>query len=373
MVKICPKCNIKAYNHETYCMNCGTRFEPNNLSNSPDQDISQQPNYTNPSNYPQYQQMSTYPNYPPRKNLKIIVPIIAIIIVVLLVSVAFLVLFTGENGKDKSSNSGTITLNGGGPAVNLQALASGNFQVVPEEGYIATYGYYLNNERIGETTFRTVGTETYNGQTCYKILGETEFSMSQSGYSLTITMDYTCYVKKSNQMPVYMIMTMDYGNIPGYTGDTSMTSEFTWDEDTGEMDMSMDMIGQEYSMICSFPQDYWDMVSFDDLTVGETTTSDFTMSYNIPGYSSQTVDAIMTFTLTAIEDITVSGYTFKDCYVIERGQETSSSIMGTYASADSQMTMWVTQDGIVPKAVTSTSSTGFTISITLLLEQYCKV
>ncbi len=376
MVKNCSNCGMRAYNHEAFCMNCGTRFESESFNNSPDQQRYQQPNNNqqNP-NQPQYQYTTPYSNYPPQKNFRFIIPIIAIIVAVLLVLVAFFVLFPGENGKDSdnSSNKGTISLNEGGPSVNLQALASGNFQVVPKEGYKATYGYYLNNDRIGETTFRTVGTEIYNGQTCNKILGETTISMTYSGISMSISIDYVCYVKKSNQMPVYMTMTMDYGNIPGYTGDTTMSSEFTWDENTGEMEMTMDMMGQESSMTCDFPQDYWNMVSFDQLTVGETVTNDFTMSYSIPGYSTQTVDAEMSFTLTGIEDLTVSGTTFKDCYVIEREQAASSSVMGTYTSADSEMTMWVTSDGIVPKAVTTASTTGSTTTVTLLLEEYYKI
>jgi len=382
MVKICPNCGIKTYNHETHCMNCGNQIE-NNFENfnQPLQSTMSQ----NEPNYGGYQQPDTSPeptplpisnNVPMNKpNKKPLIALIAIsVVAIVIIASAFILFTTGDNESDGdkiSFNSSSFKTSTDGPVINLQSLASGNLQSIPAEGYTAKYCLYYNDEKCGEITTKNTGITTYNGVSCYKIIADETIEMNVMGYTMAMNMDITYYVKSSNMMPLHMSLHMSYSEPQELSG-YNMESLFDWDHETGEMTSTISMMGQEITMNSDLSQSYWDFTNFDDMTIGETKTFDYTMSMDIPGMGEQTATVEMSITLTGIEDITIENKTYENCYVIETVQTQTTSATDQ-STVNSEMKLWVTPDGIVPKSETTSSSVGSSVEMTMLLEEYTQI
>ena len=372
MVKFCSSCGIKSYNHESFCMHCGSEFEGNLPSSMPMQPQVQpeqtQQQYTPPSSYPDLHSSS--------KSGKPMMVIIAIIVAAMIAVAGVAAIFTMSNNdeNDSSSDGGgsfitdtSFSTSLDGPVINLQSLASGNFQSIPAEGYYTKYGYYLSGEKIGFISLTNTGITTYSGKECYKIIGDSNFEMEQYEISLEISMDYTYYVVKSNMMPIYMTMDMDYDydESLGIPAMDTITMNFYWDHNTGEMTATTSMLGETITMSYDLPQDYWGITSFDDLPV----TFTFDTSLDIPGASSETILTTTTVSKEAeTEDVTAAGKTW-NCNIVNMDQVTEGSAYSQGQESTVNMKMWVTDDGIVPK-IETTSTTTATVSMTLILEEY---
>ncbi len=340
MPKNCLKCGATNDENSMFCINCGNKFE------------TAIPESQNPT--------TTYPGKTKNKK-KMITATIAIVIAIALISVGFFVLFIGEKQTEKDeldylleNITGKIE---GGPTVSLQSMAGGNFQAVPAEGCIAKYYVYYDGEKIGESVQANAGKTTYGGISCYKILGRTDIEMSIMGFQMAFVMDYTYYVNEDNNLPVAMNLEYEYTK-PAQIKGLSMSSQFNWDQSTGEITMSMGnpLGGGDISLTMMLPEEYWGLLNtYDSLYAGYSKEINYSMLY-----LGETVYITMTVDVTGMEDITVIAGTFEDCYVIEMEQEILSG--STSAPVNTYMKFWISKDGVTPKAETSAESLGYGIT-----------
>ncbi len=369
MSKICPNCGNENSDQSAFCLSCGNKLNEMQNTAPNQQNMGENTNFTQPPTY-----SKPVGNVVGGSNKKLLFAVIAIAVIAVVASAGiFLVLGGEDDSEGNNGGSGSLITSESfqtstqGPVVNLQSLASGNLQSIPAEGYTAVYGMYYQDEKVGEVTAQNVGIQSYNGITCYKIIGESDMTLTVSGYDMATTMDFTYYVRQSNMMPLHMTIDIDYSQ-PSYLADYDMSMQIDWDHSTGEMVISTSVMGNSYTMTSNLPMDYWDLVNLNSLSVGQSESFDYTMSMNLPGMDSQTVDISTTFTVTGIEDVTVAGTTYQNCYVLEmeQNQQTSSTSTGVEAN----MKIWLTSNGIVPKAQTTSGSGVSTFSVTQILEDY---
>jgi len=382
MYRYCIKCGCKCYENSKFCTSCGAEFVQNN-------------NYTNPetnNNYNDFEQqvsdpykkqsigstyyqpagdpLTTCPGMPEKKK-KPIIAAIAIATAAILIIAGLYVVFVGfENDKknelDILIGSATSKVEGG-PSASLQSLAGGSFQSIPEEGHVAKYYLYNDGSKIGETTEGTVGTEVYQGISCYKIIGRSNMDFSYAGQTIAFQTDYTYYVDVNTNNPVYMIMKYDYSK-PEQLKGSEMTVSLSWDQDTGKITSTASVLGQSVTSTLTFPTEYWGMFSsVDDLYVGFSKEFDYTLSVSGAG-TSLDADMVMNISVTGQEDVTVPSGTYENCYVLEMKQTQSSEY--SYGIIDVNIKIWISEDGVVAQADASLSSAGMPIEITAKLEGY---
>jgi hypothetical protein len=289
------------------------------------------------------------------KKNKMIIAALAIAIAAAVIGAAVFVIFTGENKEeselDQLLNSHTSKIEGG-PTVNMQSLGSGNFQSIPDENCIAKYYLYYQGEKVGEIAEANTGKTTYNGINCHRIIGRSTTSLNYMEYEIAFTMDYTYYINANNNIPVYM--KADYAYSKPQKIEASST--ISWNQNTGEIKTTIPITNKEITMV--FPTEYWGMIdSLDDLYVGYSNTVYYTMQSE--GIDT---DMKMTISVTDQEDVTVPAGTFEDCYVIQFVQSEKNSYFGQTAS----IKIWISPEGVVPKANTNTGG----LDLTQKLEGY---
>jgi len=249
---------------------------------------------------------------------------------------------------DEYSFGTAKTMISGGPTVSLMSLASGNFQSIPADGCIGKYGIYYNGEKVGTSTEETVGTENYRGADYLVIKGRGDVNMYYGYQDIAFIMDYTYFVEKETKIPVFMTMTYDYSE-PEELEDMDITTEITWNKDTGEIKTSIPSMG--VSSEAKLPADYWGMISsVDDLYIGYNKEFDYTITT-----SGQEVDVTMSISVSSQEDVTVAAGTFEDCYVVVMEQ---AAYGGAVGSMDFNFKVWISQEGVVPKSESSMSTMG---------------
>jgi len=367
MPKKCNRCGAVNSDNNPFCTNCGARFvesisnfkkstdEINNFEKKPQDDSEEKITYEKESKIRQeINEQSNYyePSYPPEESnkKKPMIAIITILIVLILVAATFIVIFNQDKGNeiDEYINSIKSKIEGG-PTVSMQSLACGNFQSIPQEGSLAKYYLYNQGEKVGEAYEVNTGETNYNGINCYKMLGRSNIDMTYQSTEIAFVMDYTYYIKTDNNIPIYMEMDYDYSQ----PQDMKASSEISWDENTGEIKMTMPNSNQE--MIMDFPQEYWGIIdSVNDLYVGYSNEFEYTMTI-----SGSTNDVNMDISINEQEDVTVPSGTFENCYVIEITQSYS------YSTISSQK-IWISEDGFVPKVELNSSG----MDITQELEGY---
>jgi len=386
MLKICPKCGMKNDENVAFCTNCGNRlaetleefrssFETEKRDNFKQQDSGSykepayfnEPRQTEPTpQYPVYGQPSPYMPEKKSKKNRMILPILSIIIIaIIVVAAVFFVFFTGEKNNEEENNELDQILNThtnkieGGPSVSLKSLGSGNLKITPASDCVAKYNMYYLGDKIGESVEANAGITTYNGKSCYKILGRSDVELSVSGKTVAFTVDSIYYVEVDNNMPVYMSIVYDYTQ-PEELKSYDMTVDITWNQQTGEITSTSSVMGQKGTAVAYLPLENWGIISsLSDLYVGYSKEFDYTMStQGVTGAVHMTVNVLNN------EGVTVPAGTFENCYVLEIDQDLSDLNVAGISSAN--IKIWISEDGVVPKA----SSTMSGLQITQELEGY---
>jgi len=378
MFKLCPKCGIKNKEDSPFCTNCGAKFEEKikDLKQSPETEkidtFEQQSSEINKESpyfeapkpvesmpeYQPYGQTSTHITEKQSKKKRTIIAVVSIAIAAIIIATAFFILFIGEkNGEKNELDQLLDSIKNkieGGPTVSLQSLGSGNFQSIPADGCIAKYYMYYNGEKIGETVAANAGITTYNGINCYKILGRSDLTLTIMETTTSFTIDYTYYINKNTNIPVYM--NMDYTSPESQGG--KMSSTISWNQNTGEIKMTIPLSAQEITL--NFPTEYWgELLSVDDLYIGYSKEFDYTMTNE--GITS---DISMNVSITNKTNVTVPAGTFENCNLLEFAQIESNYY--SYNQPSVFMKVWISEDGVVPKV----ESTVLNMYISQELEGY---
>jgi len=355
MYRYCSKCGCKCLENTKFCESCGAELIQYNASATPkannnyndfEQQVADTYECPKPQQVVEQQYYSQAQNYSPTQKSSKLKPILAIVAVVaivgMLIAVYFLVPFNGNN-EEQSANIMTT-----GPKVSLQSLANGNTMVIPEVGFTCVYGYYLDKTKIGEISFYSEGVETYEGEECIKIIGDGYYDIEAYSEQLTITYAYDAYVANDDYNLKYIHFIMSY-----YGTDMDMT--MTYDKETGEITTSYSYSGYDSTTVMKMSEDYWELSEINNiLYVGYETE----FSYTIDSYGTE-VETTIKLSVTDKKDISVPAGKFKDCYQIELSQESIAV-----------STIWINNDGIVPKMQVASSGLGSTDSLILQLESY---
>jgi len=354
MNKYCPNCGIKNPEDAGFCLNCGTKFVLDLQQNN--KCYQESKNETN--NYQGYEENKT--NELTKKPIKKygIFTIISVISVVSIIVGAYLI--SGSlNDEDINYPSIDKIPVKGGPKINIESIVnSGNALTVPEIGHIAVYGYYLSDVKLGEVSFTTVGEEYYNGEQCYKIIGEGNFNIEIYEQSMDVNFDIDAYISKIDGKLVYFYYSFNI-NQP-FNIDMNMILDI--DKDSGEITVTVDsdLIGS-YSNVIKTSEEYWDCTLLkDDLFVGYLNEIAYTMS--VMGIDT---DVNLIISVTGQEDVTVKKGTYEDCYIVQIEQ--------TQNYVKSTSTIWIDENGICPKmqlGSSTYSSIGYDGMIIELEEYY---
>lgn len=359
MSKICQRCGMKNEENAPFCKKCGTRFVETLADFRSSIDAEKNEKHQQSSNtinnnennkelkpdYQVYNQTPPFINQKKSKNRKLVIALIAVIVAVMLIAVTFFILFTDE--KEEESELDKILKKmgekvDGGPSVNMQSLASGNFQSIPDDGLIAKYYLYSEGEKVGETYETNAGKTTYNGVNCNKILGRSNLKLNNLFLKFEFTTEYTYYVNAENNFPIIMFVDYDY-NEP-YDIETSAT--FTWNKDTG--DIKLDLPGTKQDITYNFPIEYLGaLISIDDFYVGYSKNIDYTMTQ----YETTTPMDI-TISVKNQDDVTVQAGTFEDCYLLQLSPSQSQSNIIIQTTS---LKLWISKEGYVPKIITTYS------------------
>ena len=339
MGKNCQKCGMTNADDAIFCTNCSEKISPSTLLEKQEPESTTVKSITEPyTDTP-----SPYPKETKSKK-KLIIVAVAIIVAIVLITTAFFVLLAKEN---ITSKIGTFfeTANkvSGGPTVSLQSLASGNVNSAPASGYGAKYYLYLDEEKIGETREINDGETTYNGISCYKIIGTSNVEMSVSTGTTAFTVEYTSYVNKNDNAPIHMDISYKYTK----PQTMEMSISIDCDRDNGIITTSIPSLNQ--NAILTLPEEYWGMISsVDDLYVGFSKDFDCTMTTQ-----GTNINVNYNITVTEQEDVTVPAGTFEDCYLIE-----FKITYGSYTMSSSNMNMkiWISPNGVFPKSEVTTGT-----------------
>lgn len=348
MGKNCQNCGIANADDNIFCINCGEKLSPGSTEVK---------SITEPIAEP----YASVPPLPPseiKSKKKPMIIAVTIIVAILLVTATFFLFFYKENITSKVNTFfETAQKVSGGPAVSLQSLASGNVNSAPASGHGAKYYMYLDGKKIGESKEINDGETTYNGINCYKILGTSNLELTVTNTLIEATVEYASYVNKNDKTPIHMDFTYKYTK--PQTIEMPMLIDF--DRNAGTITTSI----SNQNMILNMPKEYWGMISsVNDLYVGFSKDFDCTMTAQ-----GNNINVNYNITVLRQEDVTVLAGTFEDCYLVEFKVTYGSFTM---SSSNMNMKIWISQDGVMPKAeITSGIITGSSSSkITQELEGY---
>ena len=347
-MKYCPYCGNRNDDLAYFCAYCGV-----GLNESADL-----PN-----------EMAYNPNvqpFPIQKKSKKPMIIATIAIVASLILAGMLYVFVFQNEQDelgKLLEEYNVKVEGA-PTTSMQSLAGGNFRSIPQLDHKAKYYLYYNGDKIGEIEETAVGTETYNGVSCYKIVGRSDVELRYSGQDIAFEMDHNYYVNKNGLIPVYMSIDYDFSK-PSQLKNADMSIEITWDLDSSEIISTVNALGKTETATAIYPEEYWGMISsFDDLFVGLYESFEYSISTTSEYYDT---DMIMEVSVTGKEDVVVPAGTFEDCYVLELDQTEDSYYSS--GNLDSSMKVWISEEGYIPQYEASMGS-GLGLTIFAKLEGY---
>lgn len=382
MYRYCSKCGCKCLENTKFCTRCGVELVQYSASTTPEavnnyNDFEQQVSDTYEQPQPQqavapqhYPQQQDYCNQRKPSKLK---PILAVIGTIAIVGMVIaILLFVPFNSNNTTPNIGYTTV---GPKVSLQSLANGNTLVIPEVGFTGVYGYYTEGNKIGEISFTSEGYKIYNDEQCIKVVGDGYFDFSSTSQEASVNYGYNAYVANDDYNLKYLNMVLTYEFPEGLDFDMDLDTDVTmeFDEDKGEITSSYTANGADNSIVMKMSDEYWELSDmFTNLYVGY--KNEFLYTIQIPPSSIETMEysseVTIKFEVTGQEDVTVPAGKFKDCYIVEYRQE-------YYGSFSTSSTVWVNENGIVPKMelAGSTSMTGTDTqsgTMVLQLESYSK-
>ena len=265
-------------------------------------------------------------------NNKSIIGAIAIIVVIILLTIVI----TGCTEETK-------IYNGSGPQINLQSIATGNTIAVPELGHTAVYGFYMNDERIGDITYSTEEEEIYEGIDCYKITGSGDIPGGLSG----TTYDFVCYSAISDNALVYSRYTY-------YTDDIETNYTARVDRETRKM--ITEVAGTE--VVYTMPESFWEISDlYNDLDL------DYEKQISIKSDTGGSeMEIILKITVSKIEDVNTPIGIFKDCFKVDMEIKQQAFTSTT--------SIWINDQGITPKIEVVLTQGGAAATVTTILEEY---
>jgi hypothetical protein len=276
------------------------------------------------------------PSHPKRKS-KLLIVIGVIVISAVVITASFLVILIGNESSENSITK--FYERNGGPQVNLESFALGNIQPLPRQDYIATYGYYYQNSRVGYVTITSAGEEIFQGTNCLKIEGGGSLDVVVEGNSIKYTFDSLEYHNLDTNFLVYTSLTLNYVK----PLQSTQTVEYWWDQENGEMTTITSSMGQTSTARAQLPEDYWELSGFlGAIEVGYTKQFTYTMDIE----QVDDIDVALLFEVTTQEDVTVSNGFYEDCFVIELNQQ--MTVLGS--PMDMTYKVWVDEQGIMPQA-----------------------
>jgi hypothetical protein len=186
--------------------------------------------------------------------------------------------------------------------------------------YSATYGYYFQESRVGELQFTSVGNRAYQFEGEFNI----DITMGEVG-----------------------------GSFDGEVGPQSKSSGGSYEDSSLPFPTAIDaavFVDVTREMTFLLPPECWGGI---DLGYSEP----FTYMIHLGGIPEVTVD------MTAIEkeDVMVPSGTYENCFIVN----------GTQPEMDLEITLWVTEQGIVPQAEITMAVRGVDPrTLTMKLEHY---
>ena len=348
MAKYCPKCDMERPEDEFFCGECNTPLsEKPSTSKEPIDDKGSANQY--------YEQFFEDTRHHYRKS-RAIIALGVIAVVALLISFSLWIVFVNQ---DASQEVTKYYARNDGPTVSLQSSSTGNVYPIPEPGYYATYGYYYQNNRIGEATTERVGDEIYQGINCFKTKTSGNMDITISGGVIKCTFEIMEYRDMDNSVPVFITTDYQYQKPFQFT----QSGEISWDQENGEMVYTTSSMGQTSTAVSHFPDEIWELYDFgENMIVGYSKNLTYTM--DIEPYTD--IEVNLTLSIIGIEDVSVQNGDYEDCYIIEMLQE--YQILGI----DQKMTytIWVNAEGIMPQQEITLPSIGSDNTILLKLDEY---
>ena len=186
--------------------------------------------------------------------------------------------------------------------------------------YSATYGYYFQESGVGELQFSSVGNKAYQFEGEFNI----DITIGEVG-----------------------------GSFHGEVGPQSKSSGGSYGDSSLPFPTAIDaaiFVDATREMAFLLPPERWRGID-----VGY--SQQFTYTIPLGGIPEITVD------ITAIgkEDVVVPSGTYEDCFLVN----------GTQPGMDMEMTLWVTEQGIVPQAEITMAVRGLgDLTLTMKLEHY---
>lgn len=361
MNKYCISCGGSYSEGTKFCPHCGMQIMQNNDQSNFEQatknnfnEFEQQ--VANTYEKPQPQKIVTPQYKPPIKKYnnpqktsktKYILATIGVIAIVgMLIAI---VLFYPFNLSRNDNNLQVMTT---GPKVSMQSIANGNTLVVPEVGFTGVYGYYFGGTKVGDISFTSQGYEYYDGEQCIKVTGNGYFGITVADQEITINYDYEAYVANYDESLKYLELTTSYMGM-----DILLTMEYN--EEAGEITATYTYDGydgEDTTTVMKMSEGYWDLNdAFLNLYVGY--VKEF--SYTVDSFGYETTVSLK-LTVSGKSDIVVPAGKYEDCYVVEIGQGSEEYL--------STSTMWVTEDGVVPKMEVISTTTGLDLDMTFVLQ-----
>lgn len=347
MVKYCPNCGKENYEDDLFCRACNAP-----VAEKPQ--INTAPPITNKlSNAQSYQ---SFGGGTPHRKSKLLVVIGVLGIIAILVSVSFFVIFYSNK---ENPDVTKYYLRNDGPKINLQSSLTGSVSPSIDEGYFATYGYYYNGEKIGTANIENAGEETVQGVVCSKIKTSGDMDMVVGNSPIKCTFESFDYRMLEDNAPYYMTMDFVYSKPSPFT----ISSNYRWDRQNSRMDYTVTMSGTNTDFECTLPEDYWNLIgSTSFLQVGFSKELKYTMSTASIG----SVEVTMRVRVLEKEDVIVQNGEYNDCYKVEVYQ--TYEVLGTNSSQT--FVFWMNDQGVMPKAETSSSSGGTSYTILMKLDEY---
>jgi len=195
--------------------------------------------------------------------------------------------------------------------------------------HAATYGYYFQESRVGELQFTSVGNKTYQ---TYQFEGE---------FNIDIT--------------IGEVGASFHGEVGDFRNSVprSKSSGGSYEDSSLPFPTAIDaaiFVDVTREMTFLLPPERWE-----DINVGY--SEQFTYTIPLGGIPELNVD------MTAIgkEDVVVPSGTYENCFVVN----------GTQPEMDLEITLWVTEQGVVPQAEVTMAVRGVDpLTLTMKLEHY---